>query len=96
MTNVGIHPTINLLSKPHIETYIFDFKGNIYNKSVKLLFYKKTRDETKFASLSDLKTQLVHDEKEIRNYFINLDWKKNKWYIIKATCPWINESPTLN
>ena len=63
----------NLLNKPHIETYIFDFKGDIYSKSVKLLFYKKTRDETKFASLSDLKTQLVHDEKEIRNYFINLD-----------------------
>ncbi len=73
MTNVGIHPTINLLNKPHIETYIFDFKGDIYNKNVKLLFYKKTRDEIKFDSLSDLKNQLVHDEKEIRNYFINLD-----------------------
>ena len=34
--------------------------------------YKKTREETKFSSLEELKDQLIKDEKEIRLYFDNL------------------------
>lgn len=71
MTNIGVHPTVNRLEKPLIETNIFDFVGDIYSKNVKLYFYKKTREEQKFSSLKDLKNQLIQDEKEICNYFKN-------------------------
>ena len=40
MTNVGVHPTINELNKPLIETYIIDFDGDIYLQKVELEFYK--------------------------------------------------------
>lgn len=73
MTNVGIHPTINQVSQPVIETYVFDYGLNIYNKNVKLIFYKRTRDEIKFDSLDQLKKQLEIDEKEIKNYLINIE-----------------------
>lgn len=72
MTNIGLHPTINKLVKPSIETYIFDFNEDIYCDNIRLIFYKKTREETKFSSLEELKDQLIKDEKEIRLYFDNL------------------------
>ncbi len=66
MTNIGTHPTIDELLTRSIETNIFDFNQDIYNKNIKLEFVKKIRDETKFASLSDLKSQLNLDRENIR------------------------------
>lgn len=68
MTNVGVHPTINELEEPLIETFVFDFNKDLYHKEVKLKFYKLTRKETKFSSLDELKNQLINDEKEIKEY----------------------------
>ena len=69
MTNVGVHPTINELEKPLIETYIFDFDGDIYLQNVELEFYKYVREERKFSSVVELKNQLLKDEKTILDYF---------------------------
>lgn len=66
MTNIGTHPTIDQLNKNSIETNIFDFDEDIYNKNVKLEFVKKIRDEIKFASLDQLKSQLNKDKLEIK------------------------------
>ena len=55
MTNVGVHPTINKLEKPLIETYIFDFNDDIYSKNIDVKFYKMIREEIKFASIEELK-----------------------------------------
>lgn len=67
MTNIGTHPTIDELIKRNIETNIFNFDQDIYYKDVKLEFVKKIRDETKFASLDDLKLQLNLDKELIKN-----------------------------
>ena len=69
MTNVGVHPTINELNKPLIETYIIDFDGDIYLQKVELEFYKYIREEKKFSSIEELKHQLIKDEKTILEYF---------------------------
>jgi riboflavin kinase / FMN adenylyltransferase len=66
MTNIGTHPTIDQLNKNSIETNIFDFDEDIYNKDIKLEFVKKIRDEIKFASLDQLKSQLNKDKLEIK------------------------------
>lgn len=66
MTNIGTHPTIDQLSKSSIETNIFDFNQDIYNQDVKLEFVKKIRDEIKFASLDQLKSQLNKDKLVIK------------------------------
>lgn len=68
MTNVGAKPTfgVDALS---IETYIFDFDEDVYGKSVKVQFFKRTRDVQKFGSIDALKNQLSHDEQQIRQYF---------------------------
>lgn len=72
MTNVGAKPTFGV-SKPSIEAYIFDFNGNLYGKEVKLAFYERTRDVTKFASAEDLINQLKYDENHIRNILKTLE-----------------------
>lgn len=73
MTNIGVHPTINELTKPIIETNIFDFDKDIYNKEVILIFYKKIRDEKKFSSLKELQKTLEDNELEVKKFFNNIE-----------------------
>lgn len=68
MTNVGAKPTFGD-SNASIETYIFDFDGEIYGKEITLSFFKRTRDVTRFESAEQLKNQLAQDEAQIKEYF---------------------------
>ena len=61
MMNIGNRPTLNGFNQT-IETHIFDFDENIYDKSLKVFLLKKIRDEKKFDSLTTLKKQLIKDE----------------------------------
>ncbi|MEI8137472.1 MAG: riboflavin kinase, partial [Bacteroidota bacterium] len=45
-----------------IEVNIFDFEKDIYNKSIKLNFIKRLRDEQKFNNLNELIEQLNKDK----------------------------------
>lgn len=70
ITNIGVHPTINRVSTPTIETYIID--GNfdsLYGYHLKIYFYKKTRGEIRFNSLEELKAQIAKDVIEAKEYF---------------------------
>lgn len=64
ITNIGSKPTVNV-SERNIETYISDFDGNLYDKSIELEFLKRIRDIKHFESLELLKEQLEKDKKEI-------------------------------
>lgn len=58
--NIGIRPMFE--SKvPLLETYIFDFDGDLYGKTLCIQPVQKIRDEMKFDSLDDLKTQMAQD-----------------------------------
>lgn len=65
MSNVGAKPTFGDESYT-VETFIFDFNGDIYGKSVKLQFICRTRDVTRFSSPEALKQQLTKDELQIK------------------------------
>lgn len=60
ITNVGNKPTIGEYGK-NIETNIFNFNENIYDKKITVEFLKKIRDEQKFDDLEALKKQ-IHDD----------------------------------
>lgn len=62
MLNIGENPTIDNEGGLKIEVNIFDFEGNLYNKSIKVEFSKRLRDEVKFESLDALKNQLRFDK----------------------------------
>lgn len=60
VANIGFNPTFgnNTLS---VETHILDFNENIYDKTIKLNFIKRLRDEKKFKNVQDLATQIKKD-----------------------------------
>lgn len=59
-TNVGGRPTFDL-SKIAIETMIRDFSDNIYDKEIKLYFYRYLRPVTKFDTPKELSEQVHKD-----------------------------------
>ena len=76
MTNVGKKPTFNDNSVS-VETYIFDFDGDVYGKNIVVYFIERTREVTKFNSVDELKSQLEKDEQQIRQILQNyLDFAK--------------------
>ncbi len=75
VTNIGENPTLNG-DKRTIETYIFDFDENIYDKEIVVYFYRKLRDEMKFINIEQLKKQILNDVLNAQKYF-----DEQKFYI---------------
>lgn len=61
MLNIGVRPTV-LGETQTIEVHILDFEQNIYGETLTLKFRKRIRDEYKFASIVELKSQLENDK----------------------------------
>lgn len=67
MSNVGIRPSVGgkeLL----LETHIIDYSGNLYGRRLRVVLIEKIRDEKRFASIGDLRDQLLRDYDYIRTY----------------------------
>ncbi|MBN2790577.1 MAG: bifunctional riboflavin kinase/FAD synthetase [Candidatus Delongbacteria bacterium] len=62
MTNIGVNPTFGN-GQENIETNIFDFNDNIYDKDIKIEFISRIREEKKFKDPSELANMLVIDRK---------------------------------
>lgn len=77
MLNIGVRPTINQRLELVIEANFFNFSGYLYNKHLTLRFFKRIREEKKFASLEELKQQINKDKITIQEYFSIL--KKDKY-----------------
>ena len=71
MCNIGLRPTVSTGNARTIETHIFGFDEDIYGLDMEITFIRKIRDEKKFSSLDDLKTQLEADKAAI-----NMLWKR--------------------
>jgi len=61
MMNIGIKPTIKS-KEGSIEVHLFEWKKNIYNKSIDVFLKKFIREEKKFKSLDKLADQLKIDK----------------------------------
>lgn len=60
ITNVGEKPTIGNYEK-NVETHIFNFDYELYGKKIRVEFLKRTREEVKFGSISQLSRQITED-----------------------------------
>lgn len=61
MVNVGVRPTIGRGNAPTVEAHIIGWKGDLYGHPVKLEFFRRLRDETRFKSIDALRRQLCLD-----------------------------------
>ncbi len=69
VTNVGVRPTFDGDKEPSIESYIFDFDGDLYGDVLRVRFLHRIRDERKFGGIDELKAQITKDSNTALNYF---------------------------
>ncbi len=67
MMNIGNRPTINLKGERRVEVNIFDFDKDIYGQNVRVEMIKKIRNEKKFDSIDELKSQIEKDKLMVLN-----------------------------
>jgi riboflavin kinase/FMN adenylyltransferase len=60
VVNVGVRPTFGE-TRLQVEAHLLDFTGDLYGRQVRLEFVGRLRDEMRFASVEDLKTQVARD-----------------------------------
>lgn len=69
ITNIGVRPTFENDGEPSIETYVFDYDGNLYGDVLRVRFLHRLRDERKFGGIEELKEQITKDMRRALNYF---------------------------
>jgi riboflavin kinase/FMN adenylyltransferase len=69
VANVGTRPTIGDLTRAILEVHILDFSGDLYHRTISVVFRRKLREERRFDSLAALKQQIHRDLDAGRSYF---------------------------
>ncbi len=72
VTNVGIRPTVSDSGNVNVESFLLDFRGNLYGHQVRIDFYKFLRPERKFDDVETLAAQIKSDAQTTREYFESL------------------------
>jgi len=68
LTNFGVKPTVSDSNVKTLEAHILNFNENIYGQNIKIEFIKKLRDEQKFSSIDELKSQIMSDIKYVKRF----------------------------
>ncbi len=66
VASFGRRPTVDEDGAPLLETFVFDFSGDLYGETVRVSLFGHLRGEEKFASLDDLVVRMKRDEEEAR------------------------------
>ncbi len=61
LTNIGCKPTVHYDGVPLAETYIMDFAGDVYGRTLQVALHRFLRGERKFASVAALTEQMQRD-----------------------------------
>jgi riboflavin kinase/FMN adenylyltransferase len=65
MTNIGLRPTFGGPGRT-IETYILDYRDDLYGRELKIDIIERLRAEKRFANAGELKRQIAEDIKQGR------------------------------
>lgn len=71
VTNVGVNPTFkggSEFSPVKVESHLLNFAGDLYGVELKIEFHQHLRNEKKFQSVEDLRTQIEKDVDEAREW----------------------------
>lgn len=67
ISNLGIKPTIAGVNQLGLETFLFDYSGDLYGKWLKTSLISFVRPEMKFESIDQLKQQIAKDVEFVKN-----------------------------
>jgi len=71
VTNIGMRPTFNG-SGLTIETHLLDYSGNFVPRHIEIRFWKRLRNEQRFASPDGLRIQIARDISAANRFFARL------------------------
>ena len=71
VTNIGVRPTFNG-SGVTVETHLLDYSGNFSPKWIEIRFWKRLREERKFAGPEELREQIGKDIATANTFFARL------------------------
>lgn len=75
VTNIGVNPTFG--SGPRtVESYIFDFQGDLYGKPLRLFFVERIREEIKFSTPDLLIAQMKADVVRAQEILSGISWNE--------------------
>lgn len=66
VASFGFRPTVTSNGVPLLETFLFDYSGDLYGQTCSVSFFGHLRDELKFDGLEPLVAQIRQDELEAR------------------------------
>ncbi|MBQ7678790.1 MAG: riboflavin biosynthesis protein RibF [Butyrivibrio sp.] len=61
LTNIGTKPTVQSTVCPSLETYLYDFDGDLYGSTIMVELLSFVRPERRFADVTALKAQIAAD-----------------------------------
>jgi riboflavin kinase/FMN adenylyltransferase len=67
--NVGVNPTFGgdpEVTPVRVEAFLLDFEGDLYDRTIRVEFHQRLRDEMRFAVVDDLVAQMATDVAETR------------------------------
>ncbi len=69
VTNIGVRPTFGDALDPSVETHVINWSGDLYADVLRVRFLHRLRDEKKFGSVADLKSQIERDVFRAQRFF---------------------------
>ena len=74
VTNVGVRPTVeDSDGRVTVESFILDFQGDLYDKRVRVEFFRWLRAERKFPDFRALSAEIARNADQTRAYFRERD-----------------------
>ncbi|MDR3165258.1 MAG: riboflavin biosynthesis protein RibF [Synergistaceae bacterium] len=64
--NIGLNPTFDDVGEMRFEVFLLDFEGNIYGSEITIFLLEHIRDETRFASVGELKERISQNVAQVR------------------------------
>jgi riboflavin kinase/FMN adenylyltransferase len=73
VSNIGRRPTLGGDPQTRLETFIFDFSGDLYGQEIGVRLRHFLREDRKFDGLEPLKLAIAEDERQARDILASLD-----------------------
>lgn len=73
VSNIGRRPTLGGDPQTRLETFIFDFSGDLYGQEIGVRLRHFLREDRKFDGLEPLKLAIAEDERQAREILASLD-----------------------
>ena len=68
MLNIGLRPTVSNENTKSVEVNIFDFDQELYGTEITVILQHRVRDEQRFSSVDNLKSQLEKDKQACKKH----------------------------